>query len=126
MAVVIPRRSSSFGLVYLSSNFSAAAVAAAIFVSVVERFVSEIFSSVHSLRAGAAVIFYLPLTRREHLTSASTLQVLREDKFVEKLVKQGLAKKALHRLDLLRRLQIMVSKGVETVLRNMPRADRQR
>eukprot|EP00903_Cladosiphon_okamuranus_P007802 g7551.t1 len=52
--------------------------------------------------------------------------VLREDKFVEKLVKQGLAKKALHRLDLLRRLQIMVSKGIETVLRDMPRVDRQR
>ena len=52
--------------------------------------------------------------------------MLREDKFVEKLVKQGLAKKALHRLDLLRRLQIMVSKGTETVLRDMPRVDRQR
>ncbi|CAN0217051.1 unnamed protein product, partial [Scytosiphon promiscuus] len=51
--------------------------------------------------------------------------VLREDKFVEKLVKQGLAKKALQRLDLLRRLQTMVSKGIETVLREMPRADRQ-
>ncbi|CAN0253110.1 unnamed protein product, partial [Hapterophycus canaliculatus] len=53
-------------------------------------------------------------------------KVLREDKFVEKLVKQGLAKKALQRLDLLRRLQTMVSKGIETVLREMPRADRQR
>ncbi|CAN0006915.1 unnamed protein product, partial [Ectocarpus sp. 8 AP-2014] len=52
--------------------------------------------------------------------------VLREEKFVEKLVKQGLAKKALQRLDLLRRLQIMVSKTIERVLRDMPRADRQR
>lgn len=45
---------------------------------------------------------------------------------MEKLVKQGLAKKALQRLDLLRRLQIMVSKTIEGVLRDMPRADRQR
>ncbi|CAN0415553.1 unnamed protein product, partial [Ectocarpus sp. 12 AP-2014] len=52
--------------------------------------------------------------------------VLREEKFVEKLVKQGLAKKALQRLDLLRRLQIMVSKTIERVLRDMPRTDRQR
>lgn len=52
--------------------------------------------------------------------------MLREEKFVEKLVKQGLAKKALQRLDLLRRLQIMVSKTIEGVLRDMPRADRQR
>lgn len=45
---------------------------------------------------------------------------------MEKLVKQGLAKKALQRLDLLRRLQIITSKSIEIVLRDMPRADRQR
>lgn len=53
-------------------------------------------------------------------------QVLREDKFVEKLVKQGLAKKALQRLDLLRRLQSMISKAVETVLHDIPRSERQK
>lgn len=53
-------------------------------------------------------------------------QVLREDKFVEKLVKHGLAKKALQRLDLLRRLQMNLSKSAETVLRHMHRAERQK
>ncbi|CAN0150637.1 unnamed protein product [Ascophyllum nodosum] len=52
--------------------------------------------------------------------------VLREDKFVEKLVKHSLAKKALQRLDLLRRLQMNISKSCETVMRQMPRAERQK
>lgn len=51
---------------------------------------------------------------------------MREDKFVEKLVNQSLAKKALQRLDLLRRLQGMISKAIETVLYNMPRAEREK
>lgn len=45
---------------------------------------------------------------------------------MEKLVKQSLAKKALQRLDLLRRLQIMISKAIEAVLRDMPRGERQK
>ncbi|CAM9990021.1 unnamed protein product, partial [Discosporangium mesarthrocarpum] len=52
-------------------------------------------------------------------------QVLREEKFVEKLTKHGLARKALQRLDLLMRLQTMINKAIETVLQEIPPADRQ-